>query len=71
VSDIHPVTGCPFMMGQKYSPCVRIEWSAGSQSLTISSTAALIQTSIGKCYSAEGAVQGVANKVAGHNKAMA
>jgi hypothetical protein len=70
-SDVHLVTGCPFMVGQKYSPCVRIEWSAGSQKLTVSGTAALIQTSIGKCYSAEGAVQGVANKVAGQDKVMA
>jgi hypothetical protein len=70
-SDIHLVSGCPFMRGQQPSPCVRIEWSAGSQKLTVSGTAVLIQTSIGKCYSAEGSLQGVANKVAGHNKAMA
>jgi hypothetical protein len=71
VSDIHLVSGCPFFIGQKYSPCVRIEWSKGSLKLTVGGTAALIQSSIGKCYSAEGSVQGMANKVAGHSKAMA
>ena len=70
-SDIHLVSGCTFMIGNKPSPCVRIEWSAGSQKLTTGGTGVLIQTSVGKCYSPEGATQGVANKVAGHNKAMA
>jgi hypothetical protein len=70
-SDIHLVSGCPFMIGNKPSPCVRIEWSAASQKLSTSGTGVLIQTSIGKCYSPEGAPQGLANKVAGHSKAMA
>jgi hypothetical protein len=60
VSDIHPIVGCPFTIGPKYSPCVRIEWAAGSQQVTIENTATLVKTSIGKCISAEGAIQGVA-----------
>ena len=24
-SDVHPVVGCPFTIGTKYSPCIRIE----------------------------------------------
>jgi hypothetical protein len=59
-SDIHAVVGCPFFIGLKYSPCVRIEWTAGAANATIGGVAPLIQTSIGKCYSPEGLLQGVA-----------
>lgn len=59
-SDVHPVVGCPFTVGPKYSPCVRIEWAAGSAQTTINSTAALVQISIGKCLNAESAPQGIA-----------
>ena len=59
-SDIHPVVGCPFTVGTKYSPCVRIEWSAGSSKTNLQGTATLVQSSIGKCINAEGAPQGLA-----------
>ncbi len=70
-SDIHPVVGCPFTVGTKYSPCVRIEWSAGANLVTVDGTATLIQTSIGKCINAEGATQGVATIVNTQIKATA
>jgi hypothetical protein len=59
-SDIHPVVGCPFTVGTKYSPCVRIEWSAGANQVTVDGAAVLVQSNIGKCINAEGATQGVA-----------
>ena len=59
-SDIHPVVGCPFTVGPKYSPCVRIEWSAGTTRTNLNGTPGLICSSIGQCYNAEGAIQGVA-----------
>jgi hypothetical protein len=59
-SDVHAVVGCPFTIGPKYSPCVRIEWSGGAANASAGDTAVLVQSSIGKCYSAENAVQGVA-----------
>jgi hypothetical protein len=59
-TDVHPVTGCPFTIGSKYSPCVRIEWSAGADAATVSGTPVLLQSSQGKCLSAEGATQGLA-----------
>ena len=62
-TDIHPVVGCPFSVGSKYSPCVRITWSAGSQRTSITGTATLTTGSIGQCVNAEGAVQGVATIV--------
>jgi hypothetical protein len=58
-SDQHVVAGCPFTIGPKYSPCVRVQWSAGS-AMTSASAKPLTDSSIGICYSPEGAPQGVA-----------
>ena len=62
-SDVHPVVGCPFTVASNYSPCVRIEWSAGANKGTVNGTPVLVKTSIGKCINAGGAVQGVATIV--------
>ena len=59
-SDVHPVVGCPFTVGTKYSPCIRIEWTAGASKVTVNGTPVLVQSSIGKCISPEGAPQGIA-----------
>jgi hypothetical protein len=59
-ADVHLVVGCPFTIGLKYSPCVRIEWSAGASKVTVQQSKVLVQSSIGKCINAEGAPQGVA-----------
>lgn len=59
-SDIHAVVGCPFTVGPKYQPCVRIEWSLGATQCKVNGTGVLVQSSIGKCYSAESIMQGVA-----------
>lgn len=61
-TDVHPVMGCPFTIGLKYSPCVRIEWSAGASQVTVNGTPVLVMSSVGKCINAEGAIQGVAIK---------
>ena len=59
-TDIHPVAGCPFTIGPKYSPCIRIEWTAGASKVTVNGTPVLVQTSVGKCIGIEGAPQGIA-----------
>lgn len=59
-SDVYPVVGCPFTVGLKYSPCIRIEWSAGATQTAVNGTAPLVQSSIGKCINPEGAPQGLA-----------
>lgn len=59
-TDVHPVAGCPFTVGLKYSPCVRIEWSAGTSLSDSDGTRFLNQSSIGKCLGAEGGTQGMA-----------
>ena len=63
-SDIHSVAGCPFQIpvgaGTKPSPCIRIERSGGATKLQVNGVGVLVQSSIGKCYSPEGAMQGMA-----------
>jgi hypothetical protein len=59
-SDIHPVVGCPFIVGLVYMPCLTIEWAAGATSLTVNGTGVLTEASIGKCLNASQAPQGVA-----------
>ena len=61
------VAGCPFQIpvgaGTKPSPCIRIEWSAGASKMKVDGVPVLVRSSIGKCYSPEGAMQGIANIV--------
>jgi hypothetical protein len=60
-ADVHPVAGCPFTVpGPKPQPCVKIEWAAGAEMCKSNGIKVLIQSSVGKCISAEGAIQGVA-----------
>lgn len=70
-SDIHTVSGCPFTIGQKLSPCVRIEWEAGATRLAVEGTAVLLETSVGTCYSPENAPQGAALVVQAEPKVSA
>jgi len=64
-TDVHSVAGCPFQIpapsGTKPSPCIRIQWSGGAVKLKVNGVGVLLQSSIGMCYSPEGAPQGVAN----------
>ncbi len=59
-SGLYLVIGCPFTVGPKYSPCIRIEWTAGAAKVKINETKVLVRSSIGKCINAEGAPQGIA-----------
>lgn len=59
-TDVHPVVGCPFTLGTVYHPCVRIRWSAGATQTKVNGIPVLLQTSLGLCYAADQAPQGVA-----------
>jgi hypothetical protein len=59
-SDVPVVVGCPFTIGPKYSPCVKIEWTLGAAMMSSNGTKVLVKSSIGKCISGEGATQGIA-----------
>src|SRR5262249_32063252 len=45
-SDIHTVVGCPFTVGSKYSPCVRIEWSAPANESSSGEIHPVVETSV-------------------------
>jgi len=68
-SDVHMIAGCSFTIGTKYSPCVRIEWSAGTSTSDSNGTNFLTQSSVGKCLGAEGGTQGMAMVVQTQMKA--
>lgn len=71
-SDVHPVAGCPFTIPPgKPSPCIKIEWTAGAAMCKSDGTKVLIQSSVGKCISAEGATQGMALVLMTQMKAQA
>ena len=70
-TDIHMVSGCTFTIGTKPSPCLRIEWKAGAVKLKVNQTGVLVESSIGLCYSPEGAPQGPATVVMADQKASA
>ncbi len=59
-TDIHPVVGCPFTVGPRPSPCVRVEWEAGAVQTKVNGVKVLVDTSIGRCIGADGATQGIA-----------
>ena len=54
-TDVHLVSGCPFGV-----PCVLIKWTAGATQVTVKGIKVLTRSSVGQCYNAAGAVQGVA-----------
>jgi hypothetical protein len=58
-SDVSTVVGCPFTIGPKYSPCLRIQWTAPAVRVK-AGAAVLVTSSIGICFSPESAPQGVA-----------
>lgn len=60
-SDVHQVAGCSFTLpGPKPSPCLTIEWQAGTVKSNADGTKMLTETSVGLCKSGEGLVQGTA-----------
>lgn len=62
-TDVHSVACCAFQISGKPSPCIRIQWSGGAAKMKVNGVGVLLQSSIGMCYSPEGAPQGVANIV--------
>ena len=70
-TDVHPIAGCPFTIGTKPSPCLRIEWTVAAAQVTVDGTPVLDQSSVGLCLSPENAPQGVAIIVNTQQKASA
>jgi len=59
-TDVHSVAGCPFVIGTTPSPCLTIRWTLGATQTNVRGTKVLLQSSIGTCYNAAQAPQGVA-----------
>ncbi len=60
-TDVADVMGCiNTLPGPKPSPCTKITWSAGTEKVTVNGVPALVESSVGKCFSAEKAPQGMA-----------
>ena len=59
-TDMHPIAGCTFAPGGVYTPCVVIRWSTGATMTRIYGVPVLLQNSVGVCYNAAQAPQGVA-----------
>ena len=60
VTDQHPVASCPFAPGGAASPCMLVRWASGATQVRVRSVAVLLQTSVGTCYNALQAPQGLA-----------
>jgi len=59
-SDVHPVVGCVFAPGGVLTPCLMIRWAAGATMTNVWGIPVLLQSSIGICYNAMQAPQGLA-----------
>ncbi|MEO7336563.1 MAG: hypothetical protein ABIV63_08280 [Caldimonas sp.] len=70
-TDVHPVVGCTFWSGPTYMPCVSIRWSGGTTQAALHGVPLLLQSSIGVCYNALQAPQGVAIVVQAQTRAQA
>lgn len=58
------VTGCPFMVGNKPQPCVKVQWLVPSARVLVNGQPAILQTSSGLCLSPEQIPQGPPNVIA-------
>lgn len=58
LGDTYLVAGCPFTVGPKYQPCVKVQWMVPSARILINGQPAILQTSTGLCQSPEQIPQG-------------
>ncbi len=60
-NDTFLIAGCPFTLPPSTpSPCLTIQWSAEAVRVKVTGTGPLLETSVGLCKAATGAVQGPA-----------
>jgi hypothetical protein len=57
-SDTFLVSGCPFVLGLLYHPCVQVQWVQADQQSQVMSDFTLSEESVGMCVAADQAVQG-------------
>lgn len=69
VIDVHPITGCPFVVGTKPQPCIVARWMVGATRTNVNYIPVLLTNSVGICFSAEQIPQGPPNIVQVQQKA--
>jgi hypothetical protein len=64
-ADTYTIAGCPFQVPAgpttKPQPCVRVQWTVPATRVRVTQQPAVLQTSTGMCFSAEGIPQGPPN----------
>lgn len=58
IGDTFLVTGCPFMVGPKPQPCIRVQWIVPANRVLVNGQPVLLQTSVGLALSPEQIPQG-------------
>jgi len=53
MNDTFTIAGCPFMVGPKPQPCVKVQWLVAAARVTIKGQPALLVDSQGLCQSAD------------------
>jgi uncharacterized Zn-binding protein involved in type VI secretion len=58
MGDTFMIAGCPFTIGPKPQPCIKVQWLMPATRVFINGQAAILKTSTGICQSAEQIPQG-------------
>jgi hypothetical protein len=64
LADQFLIAGCPFTVGTKPQPCVRVQWLVPAARVLVNGAPAILQTSVGLCLSADQIPAGPPNAVA-------
>jgi len=64
IEDNFPIAGCPFTVGPKPQPCIKVQWIVPALRVLVNKKAVILQNSTGLCLSAEQAPQGPPNVLA-------
>jgi uncharacterized Zn-binding protein involved in type VI secretion len=58
LGDQYSIAGCPFVVGNKPQPCIKVQWLAPATRVLVNGQPAILHTSAGLCLSAEQIPQG-------------
>jgi hypothetical protein len=64
MADVYMVAGCPFTVGVKVQPCLKVQWLVPAMRVLVNGQPAILQSSSGLCQSAEQIPQGPPNVIA-------
>jgi hypothetical protein len=70
VADQFLIAGCPFTVGTKPQPCMRVQWLVPATRVIVNGSPALLQNSVGLCLSADSIPAGPPNVVSVQTRAV-